>query len=223
MTAIINFDLMSTIVDYLESDNLIIEITKHPGMLVTIDVTAHNHLKKIKKVCIAAFMVKNPELRKAPRNFHKEDLRTIRPKSVQLFSGAQRTKTFFFSTVFNGKYYRLDGVDIHIENNQVQRIKYYHTNDQSLVVESERYGYLTDNDMFKLHREGNYAKRYFYIDGRLKEEHYYSNGNTHNDSGPAIICFELGEKTEHYFLNGNSIGKNLGLYSKEDIQNFLLL
>lgn len=45
----------------------------------------------------------------------------------------------------------------------------------------------------------------------------------HCEEGPAVIYYSNKRKTETYYINGKEIGKNLNIYSAEQLQNYLVL
>ena len=63
-------------------------------------------------------------------------------------------------------------------------------------------------------------------DGQISTviQQWFVNGIRHREDGPAIInLIDNSVDDEYYYIDGELIGRNLGIYSNEAIQNSLLI
>lgn len=59
---------------------------------------------------------------------------------------------------------------------------------------------------------------------KLIQEEWFSHGIRNRNDGPAIIFYKNGISVrETYYIDGEYLGENLSLYSREQIDNYLIL
>ena len=223
-----SFDIITEIEDFMFSDKLKIENSSiNDGRMALIDIFHKDYPYPNKRVNLSFGLPNNKFLLKKnninSKNVHMHELPKLILNWMSFYIDDKQSANFIFTNCNgDGAINGLFSKTIWDKDNAVQYRYHSGTN----KVAREEHGTIVNASMNR-HRIGAPAVIDYACDGSVILETYCIDGKNHNDAGPAYTLYANSSlnisKVENYYINGQFIGENLGLYSKEAIQNFLLM
>lgn len=223
------FNIINEIQDFFFSDKLIVEDISSVGSNMAILRIQHKSYPYPNKYATIAFSVSNNKftIKKHKFNIRKLQLQNFPQLALSWMSfyvDHTQTHNYLFSNY--NKDQPTNGLFSKTLFKKEEAIQYkYHSGDGT-KIHTESYGKIIIASMYHHRINAPAVIEYDYRGNPLMETYFVEN-RYHNDAGPAKIRHprpEFKDKGfEHYYIDGKLIGQDLKLYSKEAIQNFLLM